>query len=1249
MSIQQWYWISDEYYGHFFELDIEELYLHDNSSTIRWTLHRYKATGAQYNGVTAAPTTLNINGINVYKKDSVTMVADGVFPAMLGSVSGEMSIEHDSDGRKTIFVGFSSNLGFKKPKVMAETYLDLSYIPPVPPEVHLFDLKSRAEGGHYFRFYGEEAVDPLGNYSKIRWTLRHVVTDAIYPTTTVSPITAKIGGTVVYETTKAARPSDTEAFPKGSGEVTGEIIIPHEKDGRKTIEVYLLVSFSSAQIPADARSIQIALTNISTDTTTVDTSIDTNVISGHKLSLKITETPDIPRNGSIISWSLYSTFNNADYQYAKYHTVYVKINKHYYIDADDYETVYNFTDEPYSSTYKGFPNTAGVTSGNIFIEHDPDGDAQLSVILGVGKTDGIATPVTEYTYTDVLTNTNRVPPNATVTLENSSQTEASFIITSDTGVAVSKYAKVFAKAFSESDSYSQNDLVVYNGALYKANDDISAGAWDPANWTEASVSDSDWTTTGLSYQQDGTNVRAVVNGLQGARSYAIIFRVAKSSNGIEANTNYVAFSTNSESRLISVSNYSLDSVSALTIRMDVFDLSYVYAIDIYTNNEDHELLGSKTNIRASSLSSQYLTVYLDNTVKTNAYKYLTEETTLPLTLVLHCYLNNVETSTQSANFTGYLTEANSKPYFSGSPELICTELFGKAVAAVEGIETFSTSKTYSTGDKVLYENDIYEALRNISAGDWDEADWQIVYTETGIYVRNASVCRLELTSTATPRSSNPANPVTMTYSASIGNKTQDGTVITENSHSIVRSDFSKISQVGNLEVSFGAVDSRQFRNDIRSSITVLDYTNPKVNAVSAIRNNNRLGTLLLIDGSGDVYPLRMDKVELTRDESVRFIVNRTFMTQAHAEEIYDMAEEYGLDAVQDLIKQYCDNVDTYIKFTNAILSEKITISVAYDMFTFTWSVQTSDLDTLYDAVRFDGIDSSTVTDMINTIAGGSSSDVSLIRKILIGTYNRNYITKAEVRIAKSSESYSDNWVDVTNYISQSDTAFVLACYEDPRIVADADYIYKLQLRVEDKLTNKQIALEVKTIPAGAPLMSFQKKKIGVNNRDPVASLDVYGFEKEVEGVITKVYAYGVDGYPITDHIVETGIPVADGQGFNGWLFKKYYSGLLEYFGTIDVNFTSSSFGNAYGGLRSSDDISSISALQYPIPFIEAPFVQLVPTNSLASGYTITFVKSYESSLNNLLTKVGNFRAVVERAPSHDTTIRIYIHAIGRWK
>ena len=76
----------------------------DNTSTINWTLY---SEGGNSNYYSTGPTTVKINGVQVYYKERVAYTSR-VFPASKGSTSGTLTVAHNSDGKKAITVSLAT-------------------------------------------------------------------------------------------------------------------------------------------------------------------------------------------------------------------------------------------------------------------------------------------------------------------------------------------------------------------------------------------------------------------------------------------------------------------------------------------------------------------------------------------------------------------------------------------------------------------------------------------------------------------------------------------------------------------------------------------------------------------------------------------------------------------------------------------------------------------------------------------------------------------------------------------------------------------------------------------------------------------------------------------------------------------------------------------------------------------------------------------------------------------------------------
>lgn len=107
--------------------------------------------------------------------------------------------------------------------------------------------------------------------------------------------------------------------------------------------------------------------------------------------------------------------------------------------------------------------------------------------------------------------------------------------------------------------------------------------------------------------------------------------------------------------------------------------------------------------------------------------------------------------------------------------------------------------------------------------------------------------------------------------------------------------------------------------------------------------------------------------------------------------------------------------------------------------------------------------------------------------VMIGGENKNTLVYLYYRYWKTSGTPPSSWNVITASTVFDDDSFSFD--SDEWISLDADYSYYVQFLVKDKLKTDTITL---TVPQGTPLMSFRRKKVGVNNRNPQAALDVVG-------------------------------------------------------------------------------------------------------------------------------------------------------------
>ena len=96
---------SNSYDGRYLQLTCSQTKnISANTSTISWKL---EAVGGNSNFYSTGPTTVYINGQQVYSQSRVSYTAQ-TFPAAKGSTSGSLTVQHSSNGSKTISVSLST-------------------------------------------------------------------------------------------------------------------------------------------------------------------------------------------------------------------------------------------------------------------------------------------------------------------------------------------------------------------------------------------------------------------------------------------------------------------------------------------------------------------------------------------------------------------------------------------------------------------------------------------------------------------------------------------------------------------------------------------------------------------------------------------------------------------------------------------------------------------------------------------------------------------------------------------------------------------------------------------------------------------------------------------------------------------------------------------------------------------------------------------------------------------------------------
>lgn len=110
-----------------------------------------------------------------------------------------------------------------------------------------------------------------------------------------------------------------------------------------------------------------------------------------------------------------------------------------------------------------------------------------------------------------------------------------------------------------------------------------------------------------------------------------------------------------------------------------------------------------------------------------------------------------------------------------------------------------------------------------------------------------------------------------------------------------------------------------------------------------------------------------------------------------------------------------------------------------------------------------------------------------ITPVTIGSVNKNALKYLRYRYKKTSDEQYSSYYDITAKCTHNANSFSFESQEWLSI--DANYSYYVQFTVADKLTTDTVTI---TVPQGTPLLSFRRKKVGVNKREPNEALDIEG-------------------------------------------------------------------------------------------------------------------------------------------------------------
>lgn len=128
-----------------------------------------------------------------------------------------------------------------------------------------------------------------------------------------------------------------------------------------------------------------------------------------------------------------------------------------------------------------------------------------------------------------------------------------------------------------------------------------------------------------------------------------------------------------------------------------------------------------------------------------------------------------------------------------------------------------------------------------------------------------------------------------------------------------------------------------------------------------------------------------------------------------------------------------------------------------------------------------------------------------ITPVKVNNVNKNTLRKLYYQYKRTDASSYSSLTDITSFATFTDSGFTFT--SDEWLSLDANYSWYVRFCVYDNLTGDTATI---TVSQGTPLISFRRKKVGINKREPTQALDVDG-NIAANGVIVLGYAGHVEG------------------------------------------------------------------------------------------------------------------------------------------
>ncbi len=112
---------------------------------------------------------------------------------------------------------------------------------------------------------------------------------------------------------------------------------------------------------------------------------------------------------------------------------------------------------------------------------------------------------------------------------------------------------------------------------------------------------------------------------------------------------------------------------------------------------------------------------------------------------------------------------------------------------------------------------------------------------------------------------------------------------------------------------------------------------------------------------------------------------------------------------------------------------------------------------------------------------------------------KNSLQTVRYRYKKTSESSYGSYVSVLSAVTKNGTSFDYSNLQLTNLDANSSYDFHIQ--IQDKLGTASSLDLYYVVPQGTPLIALRKQKVGVNNPNPAAALDVAG-DVVISGAVT---------------------------------------------------------------------------------------------------------------------------------------------------